>query len=144
MWQNMIKAAWDWSFICTVNFFLVCAFLRKSRQSQICYCCLTHFSSVRKTCLTNCIRIKHVNGETLSAVLQLTKILGCSVEWHEWSWIFHYILSSTTGFAKINIFFTQIWLVGMQKSVMISSIIMFQCIPYGSRTPFWKCLAWTM
>ena len=31
-------------------------------------------------------------------------------------------------------------MVGMQKNV-VHLIIMFQCVPYGSKVPFWKC--WT-
>ena len=52
----------------------------------------------------------------------------------------------------------QIWWLGHQKqkqqqqqeqqqqktTVVISSIIVFQCIPYGSRTPFLKCLTLTL
>ena len=31
-----------------------------------------------------------------------------------------------------------------KTTVVISSIIVFQCIPYGSRTPFLKCLTLTL
>ena len=42
--------------------------------------------------------------------------------------------------AKICIFYAR-RLVGMQKIVIKYSITMFQCVPHGSRTPFWKYVA---